>query len=98
MKNGYTLSWFRLSQLVPNFISPQSQLFLYVMRCAIWYHSYNLKKAKNAHGEVLLLVKLQSENCNFTKSNNSMGAFHAFCIVQLVPNRATHNMYCYYWK
>ena len=27
MKNGYTLSWFRLSQLVPNFISPQSQLF-----------------------------------------------------------------------
>ena len=27
--------------------------FAYVMRCAIWYHLYNLKNVKNAHGGVL---------------------------------------------
>ena len=26
------------------------------MRCAIWYHSCNLKNVKNTHGGVLLLV------------------------------------------
>ena len=30
------------------------------MRCAIWYHLYNLKNVKNTHGVVLLLVKLQA--------------------------------------
>ena len=34
---------------------------LYVMRCAIWYHFYNLKNMKNTHGGVLILVKLQAE-------------------------------------
>ena len=28
----------------------------YVMRCAIWYHLYNLKNVKNTHGGVLLLA------------------------------------------
>ena len=28
-----------------------------VVRCAIWYHLYNLKNVKNTHGEVLFLVK-----------------------------------------
>ena len=32
---------------------------IYVMRCAIWYHLYNLKNVENTHGGVLLLVKLQ---------------------------------------
>ena len=27
-----------------------------VMRCAIWYHLYNLKNLKNADGGVLILV------------------------------------------
>ena len=31
----------------------------YVMRCAIWYHLYNLRNVKNTHGGVLILVKLQ---------------------------------------
>ena len=31
------------------------------MRCAIWYHLYNLKNVKNTHGEVLILVKLQAQ-------------------------------------
>ena len=30
------------------------------MRCAIWYHLYNLKNVKNTHGGVLILVKLQA--------------------------------------
>ena len=29
-----------------------------VMRCAIWYHLYNLKTVKNTHGGMLLLVKV----------------------------------------
>ena len=43
--------------------------------CAIWYHLYNLKNVKNTHGEMLLLVKLQEEACNFTKSNNPPWVF-----------------------
>ena len=34
--------------------------------CATWYHFCNLKKVKNNHGRVLLLVKLQAEISNFT--------------------------------
>ena len=33
---------------------------LYVVRCAIWYHFFNLKNVKNSHGGVLILVKLQA--------------------------------------
>ena len=33
-----------------------------VMRCAIWYHLYNFKNAKNTHGGVLLLVNLQAKS------------------------------------
>ena len=29
------------------------------MRCAIWHRLYNVKKVKNTHGGLLLLVKLQ---------------------------------------
>ena len=36
-----------------------------VMRCAIWYHLYNLKNLKNTHEGVLLLVKLQAKNLQF---------------------------------
>ena len=28
------------------------------MRCAIWYHLYNLKNVKNTHGGVLLSLKV----------------------------------------
>ena len=33
-----------------------------MMRCAIWYQLYSLKNVKNAHGGVLLLVKLQAKS------------------------------------
>ena len=36
------------------------------------------KKRENTHGGVLLLVKLQTEGCNFTKSNTSLWVFFAF--------------------
>ena len=32
------------------------------MRCAIWYHLYNLKNVKNTHGGVLISVKLQGSS------------------------------------
>ena len=63
-----------------------------VMRCAIWYHLYNLKNVKNTHRGVLFLVKLQAEakltllhecfsrflNCkNGTKSCNAIHLFFA---------------------
>ena len=32
----------------------------FCMRCAIWYHLYNLKNVKNTHVGVLILVKLQA--------------------------------------
>ena len=32
-----------------------------MVRCAIWYHLYNLKNVKNTHGGVLILAKLQAE-------------------------------------
>ena len=59
------------------------------MRCAIWYHLYNLKNVKNTHGRVLLLVKLQA-----TKSNTHPWVFFMFfSILQMVPNRATHHIW-----
>ena len=50
----------------------------YVVRCAIWYHLYNLKNGKNTHGGVLILVKLQTEACNFTKINTPPWMFFTF--------------------
>ena len=55
------------------------------MLCAIWYHLYNLKNVKNTCAEVLLLVKLQAEACNFTKSNGTL---------LKVPNRTKRLIYC----
>ena len=50
----------------------------YVMRCAIWYHLYNFKNVKNAHGGMLLLIKLQALASNFTKTNTPPCAFFMF--------------------
>ena len=49
-----------------------------VMRCAIWYHLYNLNDVKSTHGGVLLLVKSQSKACNFTKSKTPPLVFYTF--------------------
>ena len=64
------------------------------MRCAIWYRLYNLKDVKNSHGGLILLVKLQAQACNITKSNTPPWAFFIFLkIVQTVPNRATDHIW-----
>ena len=47
-----------------------------VMLCAIWYHLYNLEKAKSTHGGVLLLEKFQV--CNFDKSSTPPWVFFTF--------------------
>ena len=57
---------------------------LYVVRCAIWYHLYNVKNLnnfvqfKNTHGGVLVLVKVQAESCSFTKSKTPPLVFLTF--------------------
>ena len=47
---------------------PIQLVYVYVMLWAICYHLYNLK---NAHGGMLLLVKLHAETCNLSKSNTA---------------------------
>ena len=42
---------------------------IFEMRCAIWYHLYNLKNVGKTHGGALHLVKLQALVSNSTKSN-----------------------------
>ena len=44
---------------------------LYVTRCAIWCHLYNLKNVKSTHEGVLILV-------TFTKINTPPWAFFTF--------------------
>ena len=51
------------------------------MFCVIWYRLYNFKNVKNTHGGVLLLVKLQAEACNVTKSNTPPWVFFTFFIL-----------------
>ena len=63
---------------VSHFIIAAVTLVVNVMRCAIWYHFYNLKKVKNTQGGVLILVKLQAEACNVTKINTSPWVFLTF--------------------
>ena len=48
------------------------------MRCVIWYYLYNFKNVKNTNGGVLFLVKLETEACNFAKSNTPPWVFFMF--------------------
>ena len=50
----------------------------YVMRCAIWYHLYNLKNVKNTYRGRLILVKLQAEASSFTKVSTPPWVFFTF--------------------
>ena len=56
-----------------------------MVRCAIWYHLYNLKNMKNTHGGVLIL-----QPATLLKLTLPMGVFHLFKILQIVPNHTTH--------
>ena len=62
-----------------------------MMLCATWYHFYDFKNVKNTHGGMLLLVKLQTEARNFTKTNTPLWVSHFFKIVQMLPNRTKHH-------
>ena len=48
------------------------------MLCTIWHHLHNLKNVENTNGGELLLVKLQAQACNFTKSNIPPWVFFTF--------------------
>ena len=68
-------SWWHHRQY---FITWRTLFCIYMWCCSIWYHLYNLKNLKNTHGGVLLLVKLQTSACNFTKSNAPPWVFSRF--------------------
>ena len=64
-----------------------------VMLCTIWYHFYNLKNVKNTNRGVLLLVKLQVEASNFTKSGTPPWmcfTFFKLCKWYQIAQRTTH--------
>ena len=64
---------------------------LHVILCAIWYRLYSFENVKNAHGVVFLLVNLQAEVCNLTKSNSPPWVLFMFSLIpQIVPSRAKH--------
>ena len=46
------------------------------MRCAIWYHLYNLKNVKNTHGGVTLLHACFSRFLNCTSGTKSRNGSH----------------------
>ena len=54
----------------------------YVVFCAIWYHSHDLKNVKNTHGGVLLLLKVALLH----------GCFSRFLNCTNGTNRATHHI------
>ena len=58
---------------------------LFVILGAIWYYLYNLKNVKKTHRRALLLIKLQAESCNFTKSNTPLWVCFTSFKLQMVP-------------
>ena len=68
------------------------------MRCAMWYHLYNLKNVKNTHAGVLLLVKPATllkvtlfQGC-FDKNINNLWVSDRSLILLSVPNFVTNFM------
>ena len=45
------------------------------MPCTIWCYMYNLKNVKNTHGEVLLLVKLETTSVKVTFLHGRFSCF-----------------------
>ena len=65
-----------------------------MVRWEICYDLYKLKNFKKIHGWVLLLVKLQAEACNFTKSKLLHGYFSRFlnCTNGIKSHKASHSI------
>ena len=47
-----------------------------MVRCAIYYHLYNLKNVENEHGGVLILVKITNGTKSRNASNLQWNYFH----------------------
>ena len=65
-----------------------------MVRWEICYDLYKLKNFKKIHGWVWLLVKLQAEACNFTKSKLLHGYFSRFlnCTNGIKSHKASHSI------
>ena len=64
---------------------------LSTMRCAIWYHLYNLKKREKHPWRTVTFSKL-AKSTTLLKVTFLHGSFPRFWIVQMVPNSAKHHM------
>ena len=63
---------------------------IYVERCAIWYHLYNLKNAKNIQGALLKVTLLHGCFSQFLKCKNaikSCKASHINCFISSQSNQ-----------
>ena len=73
-KDNATIDFPKFPQIDSKVVVVKDEI-LYVMLSAISYQLYNLKNAKNIHGGVLLLVKLQANAYIFTKSSTPPWVF-----------------------
>ena len=75
-----TLAFNKLIELLYYFsnVSRTRTVFPNMKHFAFVQNLYNLKKMKNTHRGVLLLVKLQASVCNFTRSNTPIWVFFTF--------------------
>ena len=90
----YLYAW----AFVIDLILCEIKIYIYVMRCAIWYHLDNWKNVKNTPRGVLILVKLQAEACNFTKINTPPWVFFTFFELYKwyqIAQRTTYITYCH---
>ena len=64
----------------------------FVMRFAIWYHLYNLKKVKNTHGGVLLLKSCRLKSATLLKVTLLHECFSRFlnCANGTKSRKASH--------
>ena len=54
------------------------------------------KRRQNTYGRMLLLVRLNASDWNFTENNTPpMGVFHVFQILEMVANPAKHYIYIF---
>ena len=62
-----------------------------VMRCAIWYHFYNLKNVKNNHGGVFLLVK-QDLSITYDIQNSNWVLFNeaSYMLCEVISKVKSH--------
>ena len=73
----------------------RTKQYTIVMRCAIWYHLYNLKNVKNTYGGVLILVKLHAKPATLLKLTFFHRCFSHFlnCTIGTISRKSPQLFY-----